>query len=99
MKFQFIDRERGKVPVRTMCRHLRVSESGYYYWRSRRGVSDGRLSEDEEDVQTAVRKLHRKNPSYGRPRLLDELRKKGHHIGGNRLRRIMLEQGIEGRCG
>ena len=36
MKFVFIDEHAQKLPVRLMCRMLRVSAGGYYAWRGRR---------------------------------------------------------------
>ena len=99
MKFAFIDQERGSLPVPAMCKHLRVSESGFYDWKKRRGRPDRRRRNDEAQVRAAVQRLHRRHRSYGRPRLLELLRQEGHHVGGNRLRRIMLELGISGHGG
>jgi transposase InsO family protein len=99
VKFAFIAQEKGSLPVPAMCKNLKVSESGFYHWSSRRGRADRRKRNDEAELQTTVQRLHRKHPSYGRPRMLALLRLQGHRVGGNRLRRIMLELGISGRCG
>jgi transposase InsO family protein len=82
-----------------MCRQLRVSESGYHRWRNRRGQHDQRKRENEGELVTLVRRLHRKHPSYGRPRLHELVRLAGYAVGANRLRRIMLELGVSGRSG
>jgi transposase InsO family protein len=87
------------MPVAAMCRELHVSESGFHRWRSRRGCPDRRLREDEAELLVLVRRLHRKHPGCGRPRLLALLKLAGHSIGANRLRRIMRETGVSGRCG
>ena len=33
MRYDFVERHRGRWPVRTMCRVPRVSAGGYYDWR------------------------------------------------------------------
>jgi transposase InsO family protein len=86
--------------TRNLCRALKVAESSFHHWRARRGQPDGRIRANEADVRRAVKKLHRQGRgSYGRPRLLARLREEGYAIGGNRLRRIMLEMGLSGRSG
>jgi transposase InsO family protein len=79
---------------------MKVSESGFYAWRSRRGEADRRIPDDEPELRRAIKRFHRKSRGrYGRPRLLIELQREGFHVGGNRVRRIMREMGIEGRSG
>lgn len=99
MKFTIIDTERQNHAIAAMCRQLRVSESGYYRWRKRRGHRDGRTQENEAELVKLVRRLHRKHPRYGRPRLHELVRLAGYDVGGNRLRRIMLKLGVSGRSG
>ena len=35
MRFALIDAEKAEFPVRTMCRVLDVSESGFFSWKGR----------------------------------------------------------------
>ena len=35
MRYDFVERHRGRWPVRLMCRVLRVSPGGYDDWRGR----------------------------------------------------------------
>ena len=100
MKFEFIEGARGPdLSVRRLCERLQVSEAGFYSWRSRRDVPDGRRRANEVEIVALVRRLHRVHPACGRPRLLAMVRAQGHAIGANRLRRIMLEAGIKGAGG
>ena len=39
MRFALIDAEKAEFPVRTMCRVLDVSESGFFSWKGRLSVS------------------------------------------------------------
>lgn len=100
MKYHFIEAEKGNYPVSVMCKVLRIREQGFYYWRSRREQPDLRFRENEGEVRAAIVELHRRSRgAYGRPRLLAELRRNGFCVGGSRVRRIMLELGLEGRSG
>lgn len=100
MKYHFIEAEKGNYPVSTMCKVLNASEKSFYYWRGRRDEPDRRLGDNEAELRAAIVDLHeRTRGAYGRPRLLAELRRRGLQVGGNRVRRIMLEMGLVGRSG
>jgi transposase InsO family protein len=100
VKYHFIEAEKGNYPVSVMCRVLEASEKGFYYWHGRREEPDRRLGENETELRAAIVELHqRSRGAYGRPRLLADLRRHGFRVGGNRVRRIMLEMGLEGRSG
>ena len=100
MKYHFIEAEKVNYPVSAMCRVLKASEKGYYHWRRRRDEPDRRFRDNEAELRATIVELHdRSRAAYGRPRLLAELRRRGLRVGGNRVRRIMLELGLAGRSG
>ena len=81
-------------PVRTMCRVLGLSASGYHAW-VRRGPSararrDAQLSERIKEIWSANREV------YGRPRIHAELQAGGERIGAKRVGRLMRRAGIAG---
>jgi putative transposase len=84
----------AEFPVRTMCRVLGVSPSGYYEWRERppsaRAVRDAEILERIEHHHVASR------CSYGSPRILDDLADEGIHVGRKRVARLMRAAGIVG---
>jgi putative transposase len=78
--------------VRTLCRALRVSPSGYYAWRSRpestRAAANRQLLDD-------VRCLHaRHHGRYGSPRMHAALRAEGRGVSRGRIERLMRRHGI-----
>ena len=80
--------------VRTLCRVLGVSPSGYYAWRSRaaseRSVSDAVLTE-------RIREIHQySRGTYGAPRIHAELKKRGWRVGRKRVARLMRAAKLEG---
>ena len=84
----------AEFPVRTMCRVLGVSPSGYYEWRDRppsaRAVRDTAILERIEHHHVASRCI------YGSPRILDDLADEGIHVGRKRVARLMRGAGIVG---
>ena len=80
--------------VRTICRLLGVSPSGYYAWtrrcRSKRAAVD-------EYLLVAIREIHRRSRgTYGAPRIQAELAAAGNRVGRKRVARLMLEAGLVG---
>ena len=77
-----------------MCDVLGVSTSGYYAWRKRgpsdRDRRDAELSEMIRDIHSAS------HGTYGSPRILTVLKRKGERVSKKRVARLMSEMGIEG---
>ena len=86
---------RAVYPVRTMCRVLEVSSSGYYAWLKRdpsaRSLADAELLEQ-------IREIYEwSDGTYGSPRIHEELRKaQGIRVGVKRVARLMVNAGLEG---
>ncbi len=84
----------ARYAVRTMCRLLDVSTSGYYAWLhrepSQRAQSDAVLLERISQIHT------RSRGTYGAPRIHAQLRAEGVSVGRKRVARLMREAGIQG---
>ena len=80
--------------VRTMCRVLGVSASGYYAWRDRapsaRSLADAVLLERIRQVHTDS------HQTYGMPRVRAELIDQGATVSRKRVARLMRTHGIRG---
>lgn len=92
MKYEFMEDHRGRFKLKSMCKVLKVSRSGYYAWKSRTPGNRERVNEELldhiRDVHTNSRKL------YGSPRITAELNDEGILCGKNRVARIMKDNGI-----
>lgn len=82
------------LPVRTMCRVLGVSSSGFFAWRelapSQRGITNAVMTE-------RIRQIHKNSyKSYGMPRVRAELIEQGVCISRQRVARLMRTAGIRG---
>ncbi len=81
-------------PVRTMCRVLGVSVSGFYAWQARppsqRSITNAVMTE-------RIRQIHKDSyESYGMPRVRAELIEQGVCISRQRVARLMRTAGIRG---
>ena len=95
MIFGFIAAKKAEHPIKTMCRVLGVSRSGFHAWQSRppsaRSLEDERLTE-------RIRQIHKDNRQvYGSPRIHAELvLAGGEKIGRKRVERLMRQAAIAG---
>ena len=82
--------------VMNACCLLEVSRAAYYQRRkavpSHRAVTDAELTERITAIHTESK------GTYGSPRVHRALRKQGVGCGKRRVRRLMREAGLEGRC-
>jgi putative transposase len=95
MTYTFIARACGDLPVRTCCRVMKVSTSGFYAWLadpvSDRDLADAHLTNRIVDIHRMSRR------SYGSPRVHAELRLgDGVGCGRKRVERLMRQAGIQG---
>ena len=92
MKYQFITEYRREYPIKTMCRVLEVSVSGYYAWSHRspseRRKRDRQLSQQIEQVYRTHRQV------YGSPRIHAVLKTQGVKCGRKRVARLMRQAGL-----
>jgi putative transposase len=93
--FRFIAAERAVHSIKTMCRVLGVSRSGYHAWARR--APSARAHEDER-LTERIREIHRLNRRvYGSPRIHAELALgDGLRVGRKRVERLMRQAGISG---
>lgn len=93
--YELVDSEKAAFPVATLCEAVGVSRSAYYAWR--RSVPSER-EKGNERVLAEIRAIHVENEArYGSPRMLDELRERGHEVGKHRVARLMRENGLWAR--
>lgn len=92
--FRFVAAERAHHSVKTLCRVLGVSRSGFHAWLKRsisaRARADARLLE-------RIRQVHRESRgTYGAPRIHAELRFDGVCVSRKRVARLMRQAGLSG---
>jgi putative transposase len=94
VRYACIHRRRHQHSVRTMCRLLRVSRSGYYDWTSR---TDSARRRRNRELRLLIRQIHlESNGVYGARKIHRELRELGELCGRNRVARLMREDGLKG---
>ena len=80
--------------MRTLCRYLNVSKSGYYDWRERKPCQRALANRVMTERIQAIHQ--RSDASYGMPRIHAELRDMGEIISKKRVARLMRLARIQG---
>ena len=93
--YELVQSEKAQFPVDALCEAVGVSRSAYYAWSkstpSKRQVAN-------ERVLAEIRAIHSEHEArYGSPRIVNELRGRGHEVGKHRVARLMQENGIWAR--
>ena len=79
-----------------MCRVLDVVPSGYYAWRKGPAPCARQLA--DERLLLNIRVSHQlSDGTYGAPRVREDLRDLGLHVGQKRVARLMRQDGLVGR--
>ncbi len=77
--------------MRTMCKALEVSHSGYYRWRLEAPKS---LAKRQERVDAIAEVYDESHGTYGSPRVAAALRNKGIQYNHKSVERLMQEEGM-----
>jgi len=79
----------GRLTVERMVKLGRVSRSGFYRFDSSEPGPD-----PDMDLRDAIQKVAVERPSYGRPRITAELRRRGWKVNPKRVYRLMREDNL-----
>jgi len=93
-RFAFITCHASCWPVRTQCRLLGVSPSGYYAWQKRVPVAAAEQALPAGQM-AAQRVFAIHAGRYGQRRLRAHLRREGHAVGRQHLRGWLSARGLQ----
>ena len=92
--FRFIAARKAEHSVKTMCRVLGVSRSGFHAWE-RRPPCDRELNDRQLDER--IEAIHRRSRhTYGARRVHAELAHEGVRVGRKRVERLMRRAALSG---
>lgn len=95
MRYAFIERHRALWPVRTMCRVIQVSPSGFYDWVERK---PSRRAQANQILKARIQEsFHGSDQTYGSPRIWLDLQDWGYDCSENRVARLMQELQLKAR--
>ncbi|MBA3582846.1 MAG: IS3 family transposase [Gammaproteobacteria bacterium] len=95
MKYAFIEQHQKTFAVRSLCRVLRVSASGYYDWLTR-PVS--KHAHEDKRLVTEIKKIHQQSRgNYGAVKTWKALNQQGVACGKHRVARLRLVHHIEAK--
>lgn len=88
-----IQQSQAEFGVKSLCRVLKVSRSGYYDWLGR---AENERQKADQRLKGEIRQIwEQKRQSYGYPRIHAELVAAGWQIGRKRVARLMQELGLQ----
>jgi transposase InsO family protein len=92
MKFAFVRAEKATFPIAKMCRLFGVTRQGFYaYEKARRSP---KLAEELE-LQKRIREVYAEGRgTYGSPRIVEALHRRGFHVCKRRVERAMRALGL-----
>ncbi len=90
VKYAWIDAHRDQFNVSRLCRVLAVSRSGYCQWRTRPPSPQAQANAVLDAEVAAIHRASR--GSYGRARIVRQLRAQGLSVGAERVRRSLQRQ-------
>jgi putative transposase len=79
----------NELAIERMCDLAGVSRRSFY-----RFDSDAKPAERDMDLRDAIQRIALEMPSYGRPRITAELRRRGWVVNAKRVHRIMREDNL-----
>jgi len=92
----FIREQDKTYPVTVLCRVMQVSTSAYYAWKKQPEWTE--KAQQKELLEIKTRELFEMSRhSYGTRRLSDALNKAGYQAGRDKVRRLMVQLGLEVR--
>jgi putative transposase len=92
MRYDFVERHRGRWPVRLMGRVLRVSPGGYYDWRGR---PQSLRAARNDALVVSIKAIHGEVKARdGSPRIHAEFVARGEPCCVNTVARLMRREGI-----
>ena len=93
MRFAFIHAEKAAFTVSSLCRVLDVSRQGYYAYARR--PTSRRVQNDVTLCEAIVEVFAESRETYGSPRVLEALRRRGIYVGKRRVERAMRGMGLQ----
>lgn len=95
MKSAFIEAERANVPVKVLCRVLRVSRSGFCASRKR---PESKHAQEDRRLRVLCREVHeRSRRNCGSVRVHKPLKKQDVFVSRKRVCRLMKLEGLAGK--
>lgn len=95
MKYACIAQHSDEFTIGLMCRMLTVSRSGFYAWCA--GEPSARALADDVLLAHVRISFLESGRTYGAPRVREDLRDVGHHVGRKRVARLMRTEGLVAR--
>jgi transposase InsO family protein len=79
-------------PITILCRCIRVSKSGYYYWKTT--PQSPRSRQNDKIILQIIQAFKHSRKTYGSPRIYQQLKAQSIKVSLNKVARLMNKIGI-----
>ena len=98
--YAFVDAQKTDFKIKTLCRVVGVSTSGYYQWLARVLAGPTRTETETAIMLERIRVVHQRSKGrYGEPRVTATLARQGITVNHKRVARLMATAKLTGRRG
>ena len=95
MRYQFVAQYQEQFAIKSLCRVMEVTRSGYYAWRIRQRKEPGVRQQANEKLLPRIKAFfERSKQTYGSPGILRDLEADGLDCGKHRVARLMRGAGL-----
>jgi putative transposase len=97
-RYRCVDAQKAAgFPVVAACQAAGVTRSAYYAWTTNAAQGPSDRQREETRLVGEIRRVHaRSHGTYGAPRVIVELRRRGWRVNHKRVERLMRQHGIVG---
>ena len=95
MKYHFVEKNRERFSIESLCKMVGIARSAYYAWRKRPLSNRAKANQGLLEHIRRIHKLSRK--TYGSPRVYHALRKDGLICSQKRVARLMQYDNLKGQ--
>ena len=95
MRYQFVEHHQRQFAIKSLCRVMEVTRSGYYAWQKRQKEEPGPRQQANEKLLPRIKEFFDlSKQTYGSPRILRDLKEAGVCCGKHRVARLMRQEGL-----
>lgn len=97
IRFRFVQDNMTELSVKRMCELAEVPRSSFYAWLTRKPSARDLADAELLELLELIREIYaRSRNTYGVPRMLGQLQRRGHRIARSHLARLMRTNGLVG---
>src|SRR6185437_8586071 len=98
MRYRHVDAMKAAgFAIRAACRAAEIAASSYYAWKEHEHSGPSEAAVEEAEIVAEIHTIHAESDkTYGSPRMVRELARRGRRVNRKRVERLMRNNDIVG---